>query len=112
MAERIAPLLFCNGGELLSRASCLPQRNLSTAWVIGQQGNINGEYWNGGIAEIRVYGRALSDAERLSVERAMLAEYKIPSAIPAAKQLLPPETLALASLAHVLLNSNEFLYVD
>ena len=104
--------VFFNGGEIVSRDSALPPRNLSTAWVIGQQGNINGEYWNGGMAEIRVYARALSDAERLSVERAMLAEYKIPSAIPAAKKLPPPETLALASLAHVLLNSNEFLYVD
>ncbi len=83
--------VFFNGGEIISRNSALPPRNLSTAWVIGQQGNINGEYWNGGMAEIRVYARALSDAERLSVERAMLAEYQIPSAIPAAKKLLPPK---------------------
>ena len=104
--------VFLNGGELASRENRLPPRNLSTDWVIGQQGNINGEYWNGGIAELRVYARAMSDDERLSVEREMLADYKIPSAAPPAKKLLPPETLALASLAHVLLNSNEFLYVD
>ena len=80
--------------------------------MIGQQGNINGEYWNGNIAELRVYARGLSDAERRSVEREILEHYGIPAATPPEKKLLAPETLALASLAHVLLNSNEFIYVD
>ena len=105
-------VVYLNGGELAAREGPLPERNLSTAWVIGQQGNINGEFWNGGIAEIRVYARGLSDAERQSVEREILEHYAIPANVPPARKPLTPATLALASLAHVLLNSNEFIYVD
>ncbi len=109
-ADRSA--VFLNGRELSARKSRLPARDLSTDWVIGQQGNINGEYWNGGIAEIRVYARALSDGERAFVEREAAQRFDIPFATPNSVRALPGQALALASLAHVLLNSNEFLYVD
>ena len=88
----------------------LPQRNLSTDWVIGQQGNINGEFWNGGIAELRVFAKALSTVERSSIETELQNRYGIPDLPPTPRET--PAELALASLAHVLLNSNEFLYVD
>ena len=99
-------------GQLLKAAGGLSKRRLDTPWVIGQQGNINGEFWKGKIGEIRVYDRALSDLERRAVESQLAEYYGI---------LLKPEkpasqidspTLALASLCHVLMNSNEFLFID
>jgi hypothetical protein len=103
-------VVFQNGQELSSMAVPLPQRNLSTDWVIGQQGNINGEFWNGGIAELRVFAKALSTVERSSIETELQNRYGIPDLPPTPRET--PAELALASLAHVLLNSNEFLYVD
>lgn len=99
-------------GRLLKTAPPLARRRLDTPWVIGQQGNINGEFWKGGIAEIRVYNRDLNDRERRSVE-AELAEYYGLSLAPFEKPTrLSPEILALASLCHALMNSNEFLFID
>ena len=80
--------------------------------MIGQQGNINGEYWKGDIAEIRIYNRSLSDEERCLVEADLAERYGldlVPMEIP---EKVSPEILALASLCHVLMNSNEFLFVD
>lgn len=90
----------------------LPPRNLSTPWVIGQQGNIDGEYWRGGIAEIRVYDRALSEVEHASIVRELSHRYSISVKDSSMPRPSSPDAMALASLAHVLLNSNEFLYVD
>ena len=99
-------------GRLLKSAPTLVRRRLDTPWVIGQQGNINGEFWNGGIAEIRVYNRDLTDRERRSVEVELAEHYGL-SLSPFDQPTPPsPETLALASLCHVLMNSNEFLFVD
>jgi hypothetical protein len=109
-----------NGTEVFQNAtrtgrseSALPNRKLDTSWVIGQQGNINGEYWNGDIAELLVYDRALSTTERRQVWSVLLERYQLPTfvrQVPSAES--SPELLALASLCHVLLNSNEFIYVD
>jgi hypothetical protein len=74
-------------------------------YVIGQQGDINGEFWNGDIAELMVFDRALSEIERMQVWNMLSSRYGIAS-------LPTPEEKALASLCHVLLNSNEFVYVD
>jgi hypothetical protein len=104
--------VFQNGRKLSARETPLPERNLSTDWVIGQQGNINGEYWTGGIAEICVFSRALTDQERLSVEGELHTRYGIPVVELEESSPPTPAVLAIASLAHVLLNSNEFLYVD
>ncbi|MGZ0165111.1 MAG: DUF1553 domain-containing protein [Planctomycetales bacterium] len=93
--------------------SALPNRKLDTSWVIGQQGNINGEYWNGDIAELLVYDRALSTTERRQVWSVLLDRYQLPTFVRQATSAeSSPELLALASLCHVLLNSNEFIYVD
>ncbi|HIE96712.1 MAG TPA: hypothetical protein EYQ63_06800 [Fuerstia sp.] len=78
--------------------------------MIGQQGNINGEFWNGGIAELRVFTKALSTDERSVIEYELQQRYVIPHLDTSPQQTAAE--LALASLAHVLLNSNEFLYVD
>ena len=81
--------------------------------MIGQQGNIDGEFWHGDIAELLVYRRQLAPAELTSLWAELSEEYGITlsdsSNLPA---LRTPESLALASLCHVLLNTNEFLYVD
>jgi len=104
--------IFVNSKKIASRDSSLPARNLKTAWVIGQQGNINGEYWNGEIAELRVYSKPLSDDERQLIESELSQRYGITLSSPSPARVLPARVLALGSLAHVLLNSNRFLYVD
>jgi hypothetical protein len=101
-------VLYANEDELGRNGAALAPRNLTTAYVIGQQGNINGEYWHGDLAELIVFNRALSTEELRGVQRYLIGRY----------QLVEPPVpstaaeLALASLCHVLLNTNEFLYVD
>ena len=105
--------VFQNATRKGRRESALPNRKLDTPWVIGQQGNINGEYWNGDLAELLVYDRALSMTERRQVWSELLDRYQLPTLVRPAPSAEPsPELLALTSLCHVLLNSNEFIYVD
>jgi hypothetical protein len=105
--------VFQNASNLGRRESGLPNRKLRTPWVIGQQGDINGEYWNGDIAELLVYDRALSVPEQRQVWSVLLDRYKLPTFVRTIRVAeTNPELLALASLCHVLLNSNEFIYVD
>ena len=99
-------------GQLLKSANQLSKRRLDTPWVIGQQGNIDGECWKVSVAEIRVYERALTDRERRSVETQLAEHYGI---LMYSEKPVPQsdrQTLALASLCHVLMNSNEFLFID
>jgi hypothetical protein len=98
-----------NGTDLASRSSPLSTRNLKGPYVIGQQGNIDGEYWHGDITELIVYDRELKTDERDAVNRYLMKRYGLQSSI---EQLRDPRFLALASLCHVLLNTNEFIYVD
>ena len=104
--------VYHNGCVLKSRSAPLYTRKLDTPWVIGQQGNINGEFWQGGIAEIRVYRGALDQEERRAIERDLAQRYQIQLQHPGGEHKRTPEMLALASLCHVLLNSNEFIFVD
>ncbi len=97
--------VYQNRSELARVANPMPQRNLTVPYVIGQQGNINGEFWNGDIMEVQVYDYALSDAEREAVWEDLNRRYGI-----AARPV--PADPALASLCHVLFNANEFLYID
>ena len=90
------------------QARALSTRNLATAFVLGQQGNINGEYWIGDVAEIQVYNQALTNRQLEHVSNALAARYDLPRHVPTRD----PDQLALESLCHVLLNSNEFVYVD
>jgi len=104
--------VFQSGRSLSVRTSPLPARRLDTDWVIGQQGNINGEFWSGGIAEILVYNRALTEPERRMVEQQLATRYGLKLADSRPHTAHSPDTLALASLCHALLNCNEFLFVD
>ena len=99
-------------GRLLKSANKLLPRRLDTPWVLGQQGNINGEFWTGSVAEIRVYRRALSNLELRSVEQQLADQYGITLSSVEPPQQADSQTLALASLCHVLMNSNEFLFID
>lgn len=102
--------VYQSGRQIAEMNAGLPQRKFHTPWVIGQQGNINGEYWHGGIAELIMIPRALSGAERNAVEQTLGKKYGI--AITKASEPADAETLALSSLARVLFNSNEFIYLD
>ena len=100
--------VFQNGRPFAMQARALSTRNLTTAFVLGQQGNINGEYWIGDVAEIQVYNQALTNRQLEHVSNALAARYDLPRHVPTRD----PDQLALESLCHVLLNSNEFVYVD
>ena len=105
--------VYQNGCVLSRQTGGLPSRRLDTAWVIGQQGNINGEFWHGDIAEVIVFDRALAADELRDVWRYLHTRYDLaPVADVSPAMPHDPDYLALVSLCHVLLNSNEFLYVD
>ncbi len=99
-----------NGKERASRAQGLSPRNLKTDYVIGQQGNIDGEYWHGDIAELLVYDRQLNDAERQAVTQYLTEKYNLPRQVQERRR--SSYQLALTSLCHVLMNTNEFVYLD
>ena len=99
---------FQNGRQLESSAS-LPTRKLLQPYTIGTQGTINGEYWQGDIAELIVVNRALTKTEQVGIWRYLDERYGIDSET---KTTVDPDHLALASLCHVLLNANEFVYLD
>lgn len=100
--------LWVNQQLIADRGSPLPERRLDTDWVIGQQGNIQGEYWQGEILAVLVWDRALSDPERERVVAQLAKRFDISTQNPQPA----PALMALQSLCHVLLNSNEFIYVD
>ena len=85
---------------------------MDTPWVIGQQGNIDGEFWKGLVAEIRVYDRGLSSHELKAVHSQLAKRYSIELLPEDSARTGDPQTLAMASLCHVLMNSNEFLFID
>ena len=101
-----------NGEELASRAQGLSPRNLKTEYVIGQQGNIDGEYWHGDIAELLVYDRELKDTERQAVTQYLVEKYNLPWQHVVRERRRSAYQLALTSLCHVLMNTNEFVYLD
>lgn len=98
-------VVYQNRREIARRNSPLPERKLTAPYVIGQQGNIQGEYWNGDLAELWVYDRALTPAELGKIWDWTAHRYGI-APTPS------PRRLALTSLCRVLLNTNEFCFVD
>jgi hypothetical protein len=55
------------GQDLAHGAAALSPRVLTGAWVIGGQGEAGGEFWNGQIAAVLIYDRALDAGERTQV---------------------------------------------
>ena len=109
---RLGTRIMHNGALIGARPSALTTRNLGGDYVIGQQGNIDGEYWTGDLAELIAFDRQLADAELRAVSAFLADKYAIALAEESRESERTPEFLALASLCHVLLNTNEFLYVD
>ncbi len=97
---------FQNSRQLSSSAS-LPNRDLAAPYVIGTQGNYGTEWWDGDVAEVLVYDRALTESECGQAWQLLAKRYEIDL-----EGNLDAHHLALASLCHVLLNTNEFMYID
>jgi hypothetical protein len=95
------------GAKLLATGK-LSTRDVHGPYVIGTQGNYGTEFWHGDIAEILVYERALDEKQLTDVARYLGEKYGLPLE-PSAHS---PEFLALTSLCHVLLNTNEFIFID
>lgn len=98
------------GREVASRNRSLENRRFDTPWVVGQQGNIQGEFWKGGIGSILVFNEALENSELEQLESHLATKYGIQLKVD--EERLDPTTQALASLVRVLFNSNEFIYLD
>lgn len=98
---------FQNGAKL-AESPPLNDRIVAGPWVIGTQGNINGEFWRGDISEILVYDRGLTEPELRNILGYLSNKY----GIQLRADLSSPDRLALASLCHVLINTNEFIYID
>ena len=97
---------------VIEQPNPIPARRLDTPWVIGQQGNINGEYWKGDIACVLVFNEQLSPENRELIQDYLIERYQLPSLSEPVAPAMTPEQLAIASLSVVLFNSNEFAYVD
>ncbi len=96
-------------GELLEQLGRgLSPRNYSGSYVIGQQGNIQGEYWNGDIAALSLFAEALPDEDMKKVMQPWCQRI----GVEVKRESYNAEVLALASLIQVMVSSNEFLYID
>jgi len=93
--------------RLLGQRKALQEFDFNAPYVIGTQGSLGGEDWHGDIAELLVYGRALSETECETVWSYLASRYSL-----VVREPLGNRQLALASLCHVLLSTNEFIYVD
>lgn len=110
IAESSKAETFQNRKSLASNGG-LADRDLNGPYVIGTQGDLGNEFWNGEIAEIVAFDRPLSGEERQSVWSYLTQKYAITDSV-STPVVRTPEQLALASLCLVLLNTNEFVYVD
>lgn len=97
---------------IIEQPNPIPSRRLDTPWVIGQQGNIDGEYWNGNIACVLVFNEQLSPENRALIQDYLIERYQLPSLTEPVTPSMTAAQLAVASLSVVLFNSNEFAYVD
>lgn len=100
--------VFVDGELIESLGRPLNSRNYAGPYVIGQQGNIDGEYFHGDLAMLRLYQEQLDDDTLQAIMAPWLDQLKLRQAPSAPNARL----LALASLAQVLVSSNEFLYID
>ena len=83
--------VYQNTTLLASLGRTITGRRLDRPWVIGEQGNIQGETWQGDIAELLVYNRALTRQELGKVWSYLLNRYDIPARVmtkPATRQVL------------------------
>ena len=110
IAGPTATRILVNGSEVASKGE-LSNRRLDRPWVIGTQGNFGHEFWKGDIAEVIVFDRALDVREIESVNDYLLRRYSIKRVVTSDHRSSPAQ-LALESLCHVLLNTNEFIYID
>jgi hypothetical protein len=97
---------------VIEQPNPIPARRLDTPWVIGQQGNIDGEYWKGDVACVLVFNEQLSPGSRAMIQDYLIQQYQLPTLSEPVAPSMTPEQLAIASLSVVLFNSNEFAYVD
>ena len=98
---------YQNSTHLASQATLTP-RVLGAPYVLGTQGNYGSEFWHGNIAELLVFDHPLTEEQRNTVWRYLGNKYKLATTTPRKT----PEHLALASLCHVILNTNEFIFID
>jgi len=98
---------FQNSIQLATQTTLTP-RVLSAPYVLGTQGNYGSEFWQGNIAEVLVFDHPLDSADRDAVWSYLTIKYKL--TVPPRRKT--SQHLALASLCHVIINTNEFIFID
>lgn len=87
------------------RSSPIPARNFTTAYVVGRQGQLGGEYWHGDIAELLVFNAELTECELSLVYDELNAKYGLAPCTPvfgiplAGAAACPGGTMSLSTLA-------------
>ena len=110
----LGAMIFQGHRGIHATAAALPERRLDTPWVIGQQGNFDAEYWDGTLSLLMVFSRQLNVEEQELLRGVLLQRYDLPAdrESPVEPAELTPRGRAVASLCLVLMNSNEFLFID
>ncbi len=114
VAESSNARVFQNNRLLDQLGSPLPTRKLGTGWTIGRQGTLDSEYWNGLVAELLVWDRALTEAELVSAWRRLGSKYGVVDPVEPREPLTvaAARRQALVQVCRVILNLNEFVYAD
>ncbi|MEC9094509.1 MAG: PSD1 and planctomycete cytochrome C domain-containing protein [Planctomycetota bacterium] len=115
VSKQNAAQIYAGRHLIGNRSSGLSGRKLDTKYVIGTQGNFGAEFQDGWLAELLVFNRGLSNTELEGVWTVLEKKYpSVKTKVNTSIQSIPrtPQLLALSSLCHVLLNSNEAIFVD
>ena len=105
---------FQNATLLGAKGAAIADRRFDTAWTVGRQGTLDGEYWTGDVAEILVYQAALEERNRQRVWRYLGEKYGVPALAVEPEPPGPQDAhrLALTRACRVIFNLNEFVYAD
>lgn len=68
---------WVNGAATLAKTKAAWSDDALPNMYLGGTGTVYAEYWNGDIAEVIVYGRKLSDSERMQTEDYLAAKYGV-----------------------------------
>ena len=114
ISESCDARVFQNARLLGAQGAAIAGRKFDTAWTVGRQGTLDGEYWDGDVAEILVYAAALNETVRRQVWQYLGEKYELSGLELISKPVGPDDAhrLALIQACRVIFNLNEFVYAD
>jgi len=114
ISESYDARVFQNARLLGAQGAAIAGRKFDTAWTVGRQGTLDGEYWDGDVAEILVYAAVLNETVRRQVWQYLGEKYELSGLELISKPVGPDDAhrLALIQACRVIFNLNEFVYAD